>query len=544
MSFSPSRHAAAFLTASKREIAVSRRTGHALLRSLLLTTPRSNSTRVRLRCNHVGVQDFSTQTRVRAVPSGYMTLLPARVKAARSKTKTVKKTKKAFPARFMTPGDGKFETVNKLSGDPVDELPDFHDLPSKFKAGSTPAYGSRPGEIIQVDVDLDSFPTFIVHRGPTRSFVPATGPPSTLKPGARIRCVTWNLDRHLEAYPARIKKALEELWQRFGQEPEPLVIMFQEMTREGEAALCKLELVRENFYVARIPRALLAGSRWKPGTAFWASPASYCITLTSKLLPKPRVTTIQYGSWQFTNSHQAPKHAVIMDLPVHPSGLLRLVNIHLSLGRTEMARYTRYRQLRELSMLVNKTARHKSSPVVASVVGGDFNFNYKTEMFDCLAKIEPTFKDAVYGDGLLAIGKLQRMAECGDFPNINSIAVDRFLYTGHIDNFGKHALLGVLEAENLSVDCPVWELTRSDKSMPIQFLSDHHFERHADVPSKIRYPAIPVQWGFYSLPVKRTWKTIPVCSRPALMTVFELGNDLEDSGKSKKKSGASRRKRG
>ncbi|KAM7189078.1 hypothetical protein V8F20_010286 [Naviculisporaceae sp. PSN 640] len=391
----------------------------------------------------------------------------------------------------------------------------------------------------------DSFPSFVRYRSPAWEYRPTSqrwtntidpgdslspqSPP--LEPGTEFQIAVWNVDWQTPSPEVRICLLIEHIREEFNyDECPPLVIMLQEVSRKCMPSLQANEWLQQNFYIseARIdPDTVLSGG-CLPGErrpqVRWGNITAHCITLISKRLPRPMITTVQFGSWVtlYNRFGTLGTHVSLADLPVFGSGILRLANTRFTPGGiedSENSRFTRFRQLRETSALLS--ASRPSSPVVAAVLGGDFNIKSWTEARDNLAPL--SFRDAYFRNGWGARRLYQRTG--------HSFIKDRILYRGHIDGIYEPQKCTIGAAwtfgDRLYTELDALELTKSDEHIPPYYITPQRAARlEKENPNGVfgRGGRSGRDDIYYTLPAVKTKRIFMVSDHRCITAKFKLGD--------------------
>lgn len=258
----------------------------------------------------------------------------------------------------------------------------------------------------------------------------------------------------------------------FHQDPDPLIMMFQEVLLFSILHIREVEWIQQNFYAtSSIPLSLTPKI---DGSVRWDFSSSSCLTLVSRRLPRPLATHVQFGTG---SDIRLGRGVVVTDMPIQgPDGIafLRLCNTHLSCGTQKAS--VRHGQLAGISSLLKGEALPPSAgSVIAGVVGGDMNFTAEIEN-----EYDLDLTDAWDGTGDGNTWGYQSDPSVSlklDFEGIKQRRLDRFLYTGSIEplvgNTGTVQMIG----NGLKAGSVAWELTKSRPGVRDRFVSKELYDK-------------------------------------------------------------------
>ncbi|KAL6918446.1 hypothetical protein ACHAPO_008392 [Fusarium lateritium] len=273
----------------------------------------------------------------------------------------------------------------------------------------------------------------------------------TLKRGDSLKVASWNLYYTAPGAAIRASAALVHLKTLFGQEPNNLVVMFQEVCEESLRVILRDRWAQSNFSVTDI----------KPPPFYyhveWNNVAKENVgsvpTRHFTLMMIPRHLRIS-NCFRVPFDSETDRDALVVHLPVSEGngpdgrkGLLRLCTAHLE--SLDLGYEYRFRQLSTISALL-KSDLVDGGQVYGGLVGGDMNSISESErndhrhpeidLMDAWEDVagpdppglRPFHKDFTYGR---AIGNTWGYQSAYRPYQDYGKRLDKFLYTGFIDTF-------------------------------------------------------------------------------------------------------------
>lgn len=198
-----------------------------------------------------------------------------------------------------------------------------------------------------------------------------------LKPGDNLKIASWNLFFSDHALTARTSAAIANLRTMFGQAPQNLVVMFQEVRLESLQIILGDQWVQQNFVLSDTkPPCLQYANNQSFDQRPDCKPSDYfTLIMSSRDLPISNCFRVPFVSKQ-------ERDALVVDIPVfedpgteRSKRSLRLCTAHLeSLWGEEL----RFRQLVQVSALL-KGDLSQGRIIYGGLVGGDMNAYDRSE---------------------------------------------------------------------------------------------------------------------------------------------------------------------
>ncbi|VUC31639.1 unnamed protein product [Clonostachys rosea] len=297
---------------------------------------------------------------------------------------------------------------------------------------------------LQAPTDRQANPNFLhpqKYNSQSSSWTAFGNKDRTLRRGDDLKIASWNMFFPAPAAAARTSAAIACLRTIFGQSPENLVIMFQELRQESLQAILEDEWTQQNFVLSDTEPPCLDERDEEP--AHTPSPY-FTLMMIPQNLPICNVFRVPFVS-------EMRRDALVVDIPVSEDNGLRVSKRSLRLCTTHLdSLYTgkelRFHQLMQISALL-KGDWSQGQTIHGGLVGGDMNsvdrsehnthrapeVNLKDVWEDEPAPAPPALKpfkrDITYGKARGNTWGYQ-----SDSARTRK-RLDKFLYTGPIETF-------------------------------------------------------------------------------------------------------------